>query len=338
MPKAKGWLRNLENIICIAGKNQIAVDATKYLLEEARVDKQFIRIITNNSDIGIDTWQPSLKKYALENNIQIITLEKAYEIKNLIFISLEFDKIIKPKKMKTSYLYNMHFSLLPKYKGMYTSTMPLINGENKSGVTFHLIDEGIDTGDIIAQREFDIDIFDTARDLYFKNLKHSFALFKSVIKNILNKNIRAKRQNHIGASYYSQKAIDFKNISINFNKTSFEIHNQIRAFIFPEYQLPKIDDKEIHKCILTSEKIKQRKIIEKDKYIISGIDGFKIIAYTSNANSIMGGGDYLLNLLHCIFVILFKLSLIQFLKFQIIKTSLILIQTLRLKQVIGKVA
>lgn len=280
----------MENIICIAGKNQIAVDATKYLLEESRVDKKFIRIITNNNDIGIDTWQPSFKKYALENNIQIITLEKAYEIKNLIFISLEFDKIIKPKKMKTNSLYNMHFSLLPKYKGMYTSTMPLINGENKSGVTFHLIDDGIDTGDIIAQREFNIDIFDTARDLYFKNLKHSFELFKSVIKNILNKNIRAKRQNHIGSSYYSKKAIDFKNISINFNKTSFEIHNQIRAFIFPEYQLPKIDDKEIHKCILTSEKIKQRKIIEKDKYIISGIDGFKIIAYTSNANNIMGGG------------------------------------------------
>ena len=284
----------MDSIICIAGKNSIAVNATQYLLKKLNIDKKFIRAMINSNDAGIDSWQPSFQKYALENQIQIITLEQAYTIKNLIFISLEFDKIIKPSSFKTKYLYNMHFSLLPKYKGMYTAILPLINGESKGGVTFHLIDEGIDTGDIVDYKAYAIDINDTARDLYFKNLKYSFELFKKVIKDVLNGSVKTKRQSHLGASYYSKKAINFENIDIDFNKSSFEIHNQIRAFIFPEYQLPKIDNKEIYKCILTNEKIKKRKITEKERFIISGIDGFKIIAYFTThkiyANSNGGGG------------------------------------------------
>lgn len=326
----------MDSIICIAGKNSIAVNATRYLLEELSIDKKFIRAIINSNDTGIDSWQPSFQKYALDNQIQIITLEKAYTIKNLIFISLEFDKIIKPSHFKTKYLYNMHFSLLPKYKGVYTATLPLINGEKKGGVTFHLIDEGIDTGDIVDYRAYVIDINDTARDLYFKNLKHSFKLFKKVIKSILNKNVKTIKQSHLGASYYSKKAINFENINIDFNKSSFEIHNQIRAFIFPEYQLPKIDDKEIYKCILTDEKIKERKTMKKGKFIISGIDGFKIIAYfTTHKNyaNINGGGGLKKEQLYYILIFSFK-SLRSYHRFQVIKTT----QTRYIKQMLGKVA
>ena len=284
----------MRNTICIAGKNQIALNATRYLYDNLHIDKKHIKIITNSNDIGVDSWQPSFKKFAIDNKIKIITLEEAYKIQNLIFISLEFDKIIKPNRFKTKKLYNMHFSLLPAYKGMYTATLPLLNGESRGGVSFHLIDEGIDTGDIIAQRAYDIEISDTAYDVYLKNLEYSFVLFKEVIESVLSGKINAVRQRHIGASYYSKKAIDFQNIIIDFNKTSFEIYNNLRAFIFPPYQLPKIDNEKIYKCILTDEKIKDKKIVQKDRFIISGIDSFKIIAYKlQNVKHIltdMGGG------------------------------------------------
>lgn len=291
----------MRNTICIAGKNQIALNATRYLYDNLHIDKKHIKIITNSNDIGIDSWQPSFKKFAIDNKIEIITLEKAYKIPKLIFISLEFDKIIKPNRFKTKKLYNMHFSLLPAYKGMYTATLPLLNGESKGGVSFHLIDDGIDTGDIIGQMAYDIKLSDTAYSIYLKNLEYSFALFKEVIESVLSGNVNAVRQHHIGASYYSKKAIDFQNIVIDFNKTSFEIYNHLRAFIFPPYQLPKIDDEKIYKCILTDEKIKDRKIVQKDSFIISGIDSFKIIAYKlQNSKNVltdtMGGGNLYLNL------------------------------------------
>ena len=85
---------------------------------------------------------------------KIISLNQAYRIPNLIFISIHYDKIIKIENFKTKNLYNFHFSLLPKYKGMHTGAHPIINGENYSGVTLHKIDNGIDTGDVIDQIKF----------------------------------------------------------------------------------------------------------------------------------------------------------------------------------------
>ncbi len=270
----------MEQIICVSGKNDIAVNAVKYLIDELHIDKKNLRIITNKTDDGVDSWQPSFKKFAKDNGIQEVLQKDVFDIENLIFISLEFDRIIKPEKYKTKQIYNMHFSLLPAYKGMYTAVLPLINGETKSGVTFHYIDAGIDTGDIIKQKIYDIELTDTARDIYFKNLKYSFELFKEVIKDVLDNNVKSYPQSNIGASYYSKQSIDFSKIQIDYNKTAFEIYNQLRAFIFPEYQLPKINGKEVYKLELTEEKMPANQLIENEDYFeISGIDYYKVIAY-----------------------------------------------------------
>ncbi|GAB4290232.1 MAG: hypothetical protein Kow0068_15690 [Marinilabiliales bacterium] len=268
--------------ICIAGKNQIAVNALRYLIEIKNISKKDLMVCINKTDDGKDSWQPSLKLFAVKNKIKLVTLDELYLIKNLIFISLEFDKIIRPQKFLTKQLYNIHFSLLPAYKGMYTSVFPILNGEKYYGVTLHLIDDGIDTGDIIDQEKFEIDINDTCRDLYFKYLEFGEKIFKKNISNILDGKITAYKQSAIGSSYYSKLSINFKKIEINFNKTSFEIHNQIRAFIFKEYQLPEVFGKKVKKSLLTNERISRnyRNIIE-NKIILSGIDGYKIICETT---------------------------------------------------------
>jgi len=267
--------------LCIAGKNNIAVDAVKYIIESELLKKENLFVLPNKNISNEDTWQKSLKKYALDNNLQITNLDKMYRYDDLIFISLEFDKIINTNKFKTNKLYNIHFSYLPAYKGVYTSIFPILKGETESGVTLHKIDNGIDTGDIIEQIKFDIGINETARDLYFKYLKFGFELFKKNIRKILLNDISLKKQNNIKASYFSRKSIDLQNIDINFNKTSFEIHNQIRSMIFKEYQLPNIKGKKIKKSILLNEKMREaRKIIEfKDRFEISGIDRYIIKAY-----------------------------------------------------------
>ena len=59
-----------------------------------------------------------------------------------------------PKNFLNARLYNIHFSYLPAYKGMFTSALPIKNGEVDSGVTLHKIESGIDTGDIIDQIKF----------------------------------------------------------------------------------------------------------------------------------------------------------------------------------------
>lgn len=266
--------------ICIAGKNSIAVEGLKYVLAKESISKENLLILPGPEDSGIDDWQPSLLKFAQDNKLHITTLEELYKIDDLIFLSLEYSQLIKPHLFNSDALFNVHFSLLPAYKGMYTSSHPLLNGENHSGVTLHKIDIGIDTGDIIDQIKFDIETNDTARDLYFKYLHFSVELFKKNFDNIISNNFTSSPQENTKSTYFSKKSIDYKNLIINYKKTSFEIHNQLRAFIFEEYQLPTINNKKIKSSVLLNEKIEKNVLIEdKEYFIISGIDNYKILAY-----------------------------------------------------------
>ena len=254
--------------LCIAGKNDIAVNAATHIIDNRLINKDKILITPNNTDNGKDSWQKSLKNYAIKNSLNIVKFNDIYSIQNLIFISLECDKLIKPYKFKTSRLYNLHFSNLPKYKGMYTSVIPILNGESVSGVTLHKIDEGIDTGDIIDQITFNISINDTARDLYFKYNKYAFELFKKNITNIIDDDIESFSQTNINSSYYSNQAIDFLNIEVDLNRTAYQIHNQLRAYIFKEYQLPKINNIKIIKSVLTNDKHNKANYVE-EKIVVS---------------------------------------------------------------------
>lgn len=238
--------------ICIAGKNNIAVSGLIHLLENYP-DYNIIGCLNSNDD-GINSWQNSFKYYCNKFNVPIHSLDELYNIEDLIFISLEFDKIIKPSKFKTNRLYNIHFSKLPAYKGMFTSVLPLMNAENESGVTLHRIEEGIDTGEVIDQITFQITFNTNARDLYDLYLNHATNLFKKNIDIIINGKVVSTPQSSYNSSYYSKKSIDFSNVMVDLNKTAFEIHNQIRAFVFRDYQLPIIFNKSIYKSEITDKK------------------------------------------------------------------------------------
>ena len=156
--------------ICLAGKNQIAVDALLHMIERGWQDR--LLVCPNRTDDGISRWQPSLIRFARELGIEVVTLNTAQEMDNLIFLSLEFDQIVRPAAFKSDQLYNIHFSALPAYKGMYTSALPILYGAHLSGVTLHEIDPGINTGPIIDQTVFDLPETWTARNLYFTYMEH----------------------------------------------------------------------------------------------------------------------------------------------------------------------
>lgn len=90
----------------------------------------------------------------------------------MLFLSIELDRIIRPEKFKTKELYNIHFSMLPKYKGCFTTIMPILNGEESTCVTFHRMRVGIDTGEIVEQKEIKIEDSDSSFDIYKKCIKN----------------------------------------------------------------------------------------------------------------------------------------------------------------------
>lgn len=276
--------------ICIAGKNNIAVKAVDYLINNLNFDKKNLFIITNQTDLGEDSWQRSLLKFAKTNNLSIVTLEDIYSYKDILFLSLEFDRIINPNLFSSCFLYNIHFSLLPKYKGMFTSIIPILNNESFSGVTLHKIDFGIDTGDIIAQKKFPINKHDTSRDLYLKYTNLGIELIKEYLPRLLkNEILHTSPQKVINSSYYSKQSLNFNDLVIDLNQTALNIHNQVRAYNFREYQQPIIFGAKIISSKVSSIRSKQKpgKIIFENEisFLISTID-YNLILYKDRSSEL----------------------------------------------------
>jgi methionyl-tRNA formyltransferase len=240
--------------LVLAGKNSVATSGARALrgAADARGFNNPIFVVANRADDGKDDWQPSLKRFAQTNDgFTLVDLADVYTLPDLYFFSLEFDRIFKTVNTTSQNLFNIHFSLLPAYKGMYTSALPIMRGETTSGVTLHRIERGIDTGPIISQVAFPIDPDDTARDLYFKYLRHGSELFGAMVGKLLDNEYRAIPQSAAGSSYYGRATIDYANLAIDLMKTAEEVRNQIRAFTFPEYQTVTLDDLEIYTAEFT---------------------------------------------------------------------------------------
>lgn len=230
--------RDQDVIICIAGKNTIATECLSWLRTEQKWPLSRLVACPVQGDQGHDSHQRSFKKLCLTLGIRIVAPNEIEDIEELTFFSLEYDRLIKPSRFRSSNLFNIHFSLLPKYRGMYTSAWPLLNGEVESGVTLHKIDHGIDTGPIVDQISFRIEDGDSCRDLYFKHTAFGISIFKKNFDRVLRNDYSLRPQEILGASYYSRSSIDYKNLVINLQKSAVEVRNQVRGYCYPEYQYP----------------------------------------------------------------------------------------------------
>lgn len=274
--------------ICIAGKNNIAINVCQYIID--KYSDANIYIIPNKNDKGINGFQRSFLKYAKDKALTICELNNVYQIEDLIFLSLEFDRIIKPYLFRSKKLFNVHFSLLPSYKGMYTSALPILFGEKYTGVTFHCIDNGIDTGDIIDQERIIIDNDETCKSLYFKYIKYGSDLVIRNIESIINDKYKSIIQPIENSTYYSKSFIDYSNININLNSTAYQIKQQIAAYNFRDYQLPTINGTKVVGCEFTQQKSNNKTgtiLKETENYFLISTIDYDIRVFKDNFDRLL---------------------------------------------------
>lgn len=273
--------------ICIAGKNDIAVNILIYALDY--FEPHQICVVLNKTDISKNTWQKSLGFYANLYHIEILELSDVIKITDILFLSLEFDKIVDPKKFRTSRIFNIHFSLLPEYKGMYTSLLPILHGKKFSGVSLHKIDRGIDTGEIIDQRQINIEGF-TCEELYLKYIEEGTELVIKNFGNLISNKFNYFIQPSINSTYFSKKSFDFTNIEINPFQTAYQITQFIKATNFPVYQMPTFQGLEMYKSRITATKstIKPGSVIfRNEEYIEIATIDFNVILYRDYFKTIL---------------------------------------------------
>lgn len=274
--------------ICIGGKNNIAVDVCKYI--QVFYPEIEVFAIPTKGDDGVDGFQRSYKKYAEENGVGIVSLKDVYEWEDLVFLSTEFDRIIRPERFKSKELFNIHFSKLPKYKGCHTAAMPILNGEKITGVTFHLMEAGIDTGDIIDQRDLLIENNDTCGSLYLKLIKLGTEVVIANLEGVINHSYKAYSQPIDDSTYYPRTEIDYATNTIDYYRTALQIDRQTRAYSFRAYQLPKFNDMQIVLTKVTCDKSTEKPgtIISEDtnSIQIATID-YDVILYKERMNEIL---------------------------------------------------
>ena len=173
--------------------------------------------ISSNKDIGL-----KCKKWAMDN------IPNGFEIVNdmencNIFISVLYDNILCDEFINSRRCYNFHPAILPNYAGVGTITWSILNNDKQHGITLHLIDKDIDSGDLIDIVKFEIKDDDTAYSLYNKTMKKLFLFFKIKFIDILNKNYKTKKQDLNMRNVYSYKKLD----------SIFNLTKYMRSTYFP---------------------------------------------------------------------------------------------------------
>lgn len=145
---------------------------------------------------------------------------------NYLFL-IEKD-IIQHSKQLT---FNIHGSLLPKYRGRTPHVWSIINNERETGITAHVIDEGCDSGDIISQIKIPINKAETGAEILNKFKLEYYNLILDVFKKLHSGKLELIKQDEQLATYFGKRNPEDGRINWNWQKD--RISNWVRAQAYP---------------------------------------------------------------------------------------------------------
>ncbi len=200
-------------------------------------------VVTHRDNPKETIWFESVQKLAELHGIPTITpdnpnvpevVEQIRALQPDFFFSFYYREMLKrdlldiPKRGA----FNMHGSLLPKYRGRVPVNWAIIHGETETGATLHHMTEKPDNGDIAAQQAVPILPNDTAFEVFQKVTVAAEMALNNVMPALLAGTAKATKQDLSKGAYFGgRKAEDG---IIDWSKSAQEIHNLVRA-VAPPY-------------------------------------------------------------------------------------------------------
>ena len=181
---------------------------------------------------------PPAKKLALQHGLPVVQPENVKEENFIQWLKIKkpdlivvvaFGQILPPKilRIPSHGCINLHPSLLPKYRGAAPINCALMNDEKITGVTTILMNEWMDTGDILLQRETEIGQKDDALTLSQRLSILGSKLLLETISQLKKGTLTSIPQNHSQVSY--APVLKKADGQIDWRRNARAIHNQIRA-------------------------------------------------------------------------------------------------------------
>jgi methionyl-tRNA formyltransferase len=158
------------------GTPEFAVPALHALLDSGHEVLAVVTQVDKRSGRGMRMNPPPVKTEAQKEGLRILQplsvrdmdfINQLRELSPSVIVVVAYGRILPPEiiHLPDSGCINIHASLLPKYRGAAPVNWAIINGEDRTGVTTMLMDEGMDTGPILLQEEVEIKREDTAGSL-----------------------------------------------------------------------------------------------------------------------------------------------------------------------------
>ena len=182
---------------------------------------------------------PPVKNFALKENIDFLQpetlkdeklVERLKKIEPAIGVVISYGKII-PKALFSIPRFNtvnVHYSLLPLYRGAAPVQRALEKGDQKTGITIFELKKKMDSGDTWAKKEFDILDSDTTAALWERLSEEGASFLVDIIKAILSGRIKKIPQEYEKATYAA--VVKKEESMVDWQLTAGEIVNKLRAF------------------------------------------------------------------------------------------------------------
>jgi len=223
--------------IVFMGTPDFAVAILKRLVEDNYTIVGVVTAPDKPAGRGRKITESAVKKYAKEQNLFLLQptnlksndfINKLKEVKATLQVIVAFRML--PKIVWEIPIYgsfNLHASLLPSYRGAAPIHWAIINGEEKTGVTTFFIDEEIDTGEIILQKEILIHKDEIVGELHDRLMILGASLVSETVSNIRDNKVSTKKQPKIDIKIAPK--LFPENCKINWEDSLDSIYNHIRG-------------------------------------------------------------------------------------------------------------
>ena len=239
--------------IVYLGSKEIGFFGLKFLVDnEQSLNSQVIAILTNPQNSSDSN--TNLSEFGKSKNIPVLNdLDEMLKLPDFDFIiSVQYHQILQQKHIsKASELaINLHMAPLPEYRGCNQFSFAILDKAKIFGTTLHVMETGIDSGDILFENRFPIPEDITVGELFQKTTDESKKLFEDSIPLILSGNYSRTPQKSLfnlrpHHFHLRNEVHQIKQINVSWSDERIDRH--IRATYFPPFPPPF--------CLLNGEKI-----------------------------------------------------------------------------------
>ncbi|MBD5196147.1 MAG: methionyl-tRNA formyltransferase [Bacteroidales bacterium] len=223
--------------IVFFGTPEFAVESLARLVDGGYNVAAVVTMPDKEAGRGRKIMQSDVKKYAVEKGLRVLQPEKLKspefvdtlrEINADLFIIIAFRMLPEVVwSMPRLGTFNLHGSLLPKYRGAAPINRAIMNGEKETGVTTFFLKHEIDTGDIIGSRSIAVGENDNVGVVYDKLMKIGGDMVIETVESILDGSLKSYPQPE--GEFTPAPKIFKEDCRVDWNRSAIEVHNHIRG-------------------------------------------------------------------------------------------------------------